>query len=187
VEREIRKRLCAVAVVWSSIAFACATIEPKRGFDAVQGAVSERIDREVQWDQGTAQDSHVRESVTRLLGEDLSLDASLQVALLNNPALQAGYEDLGVAQADLVQAGLLRNPVFSGFARVPRGSPSQTNLEFDVVQEFVSLLFLPARQRVASANFAATQLRVIDTVLDLAARVKAAYYALQASQGVADS
>ena len=107
------------------------------------------------------------------------------MALLNNPTLRATYEDLGVAQADLVQAGLLRNPVFSGFARVPRGSSSQTNLEFDVAQEFVSLLFLPARKRVAGANFKAKKLRVIDAVLDLAARVKAAYFVLQASENVA--
>ena len=185
-EREILKRLWAVALVFSSIASGCATIEPKLGFTAVQSAVAERIDHEVQWDQGTAQDSHVRESVTRLFGEELSLDASLQVALLNNPTLQATYEDLGVAQADLVQAGLLRNPVFSGFARVPRGSPSQTNVEFDVAQEFVGLLFLPARKRVASVNFEARKHRVIDAVLDLAARVKGAYYGLQASESVAD-
>jgi len=186
VEREIQKRLWAVALAFSSIAPGCATIEPKLGFTDVQSAVAERIDHEVQWDQGTVQDSHVRESVTRLFGEELSLDASLQVALLNNPTLQATYEDLGVAQADLVQAGLLRNPVFSGFARFPRGSPSQTNVEFDVAQEFVSLLFLPARKRVASVNFEARKQRVIDAVLDLAARVKAAYYGLQASQSVAD-
>jgi cobalt-zinc-cadmium efflux system outer membrane protein len=185
VEREIRKRPWAVALACSSIAWGCATIEPKLGFDDVQSAVADRIDREVQWDQGTPQDAHARESVAQLFGEELSLDASLQVALLNNPTLQATYEDLGVAQADLVQAGLLRNPVFSGFARVPRGSPSQTNLEFDVAQEFVSLLFLPARKRVASANFEAKKLRVIDAVLDLAARVKAAYFGLQASENVA--
>jgi cobalt-zinc-cadmium efflux system outer membrane protein len=173
VEREIRKRVWTVALASSSITWGCATIEPKLGFDDVQSAIADRIDREVQWDQGTPQDAHARESMAQLLGEELSLDASLQVALLNNPNLQSTYEDLGVAQADLVQAGLLRNPVFSGFARVPRGSPSQTNLEF--AEEFVSLLFLPTRKRVASANFEAKKLRVIDAVLDLAVRVKATY------------
>jgi cobalt-zinc-cadmium efflux system outer membrane protein len=186
VDREIRKRLCAIAMASSSIVLGCATIEPKRGFADVKSAVAGRIDREVEWDQGTEQDSHVRESVGRLLTGELGPEAALQVALLNNPTLQATYEELGVAQADLVQAGLLRNPVFSGFARVPRGSPSQTNLEFDVAQEFVGLLFRPARRRVASANFEARKFHVIDAVLDLAAQVKAAYFGLQASANVAD-
>ncbi|MET0152807.1 MAG: TolC family protein [Candidatus Binatia bacterium] len=184
--KEIRKRLCAIAMASSSIVLGCTTVEPKRGFADVQNAVAGRIDHEVEWDQGTQQDAHVRESVERLLTDELGLEAALQIALLNNPTLQATYEELGVAQADLVQAGLLRNPVFSGFARVPRGSPSQTNLEFDVAQEFVGLLFLPARRRVASANFEARKLHVIDAVLDLAARVKAAYFGLQASENVAD-
>ena len=35
------------------------------------------------------------------------------------------YADLGVAQADLVQAGLLRNPVFDGIIRFPvSGGPA---------------------------------------------------------------
>jgi cobalt-zinc-cadmium efflux system outer membrane protein len=186
VRREIRKRLCAIAVASSSLALGCATVEPKRGFADVQKAIAGRIDRQVEWDQGTEQDAHVRQSVERLLSGELGLEAAVQIALLNNPTLQATYEDLGVAQADLVQAGLLRNPVFSGFARFPRGSPSQTNLEFDVAQEFVGLLFLPARRRVAGANFEARKLHVIDAVLDLAAQVKAEYFGLQASQNVAD-
>ncbi len=184
-DREIRKRLCAVAMASSSIVLGCATMEPKRGFADVKSAVAGRIDREVEWDQGTEQDRHVREKVGRLLTGELGPEAALQVALLNNPTLQATYEELGVAQADLVQAGLLRNPVFSGFARIPRGSPSQTNLEFDVAQEFVGLLFLPARRRVASANFEARKLHVIAAVLDLAAQVKGAYFGLQASANVA--
>ncbi len=184
--RRIRTRLCAIALATSSIGLGCATIEPKRGFADVKSTVAGRIDRDVEWDQGTEQDFHVRESVGHLLTDEIGLEAALQVALLNNPGLQATYEDLGVAQADLVQAGLLRNPVFSGFARVPRGSPSQTNLEFDVAQEFVGLLLLPARKRVASANFEARKLHVIQAVLDLASQVKAAYFGLQASENLAD-
>jgi hypothetical protein len=63
VERKIRKRLCAVALICSWVVLGCATIEPKLGFDDVQSAVADRIDREVQWDQGTPQDAHVRQSV----------------------------------------------------------------------------------------------------------------------------
>ena len=46
--------------------------------------------------------------------------SAVQVALLNNRGLQATYAELGIAEADVVQAGRLRNPGFS-FARLRRG------------------------------------------------------------------
>ena len=51
-------------------------------------------------------------------------ESAVQIALLNNPALQAAYEDLGVAQADVVQAGILKNPTFleARISRRSRGS-----------------------------------------------------------------
>jgi cobalt-zinc-cadmium efflux system outer membrane protein len=165
----------------------CATVQPKGGFTEVRGLIAERLDRDVQWDQGTPEDARVRETVGRLLQNDLAVDAAVQIALLNNPTLQATYEDLGVAQADLVEAGLLKNPVFSGFTRIPHsGPPSQTNLEFDVSQEFINVLFLPARKRIAATNFEAKKLRVTNAVLELAARVRAAYYGLEAAQNLTE-
>ena len=49
----------------------------------------------------------------RLLQKELSVDTAVQIALLNNRDLQGSYASLGIAQADLVEAGLLENPVFS--------------------------------------------------------------------------
>lgn len=174
------------AVLLSAVAFAsgCATVQAKRGFGDVRRSVVERLDRDVQWDQGTAEDARVRETVRGLLEKELDVNAAVQVALLNNPTLQATYEDLGVAQADLVEAGLLKNPVFSGFARIPHSPPSQTNLEFDVAQDFISILFLPARKRIAGTNFEAAKLRVTNAVLDFAAQVRAAYYNLAAAENM---
>jgi len=177
------------SVVASTVALlsGCATVQPKGGFTEVRGLIAERLDQDVQWDQGTPEDARVRETVGKLLQNELAVDAAVQIALLNNPTLQATYEDLGVAQADLVEAGLLKNPVFSGFVRLPHsGPPSQANLEFDVSQEFINILFLPARKRIAATNFEAKKLRVTNAVLELGARVRAAYYGLEAAQNVTE-
>ncbi|MGH9390674.1 MAG: TolC family protein, partial [Vicinamibacteria bacterium] len=107
------------------------------------------------------------------------IDAAVQLALLNNRSLQATYEELAIAQADLVQAGLLRNPVFSGKARFPDKGLSGTNTEFELVQSFMDLLLRPLRKKLATAQFEQAKLRVSDAVLDLAAEVKSAYYTLQ--------
>src|SRR5688572_910965 len=48
--------------------------------------------------------------IDSVLRDGLTLDESLRLALLNNRRLQAEFATLGMARADLVQAGLLQNP-----------------------------------------------------------------------------
>jgi cobalt-zinc-cadmium efflux system outer membrane protein len=85
-----------------------------------------------------------------------------------------GGVPLGIAQADLVQAGLLRNPVFSGRVRFPDRPPSGTNLELAVVQDFLDVLTLSARKSLAAGQLEAVELEVALDVLDLAAQVREA-------------
>ena len=66
-------------------------------------------------------DRLVLESVQALLGRELTADAAVQVALLNNRNLQATYEDLGVAQADLVAGGAAAESRLRRRLQVPRG------------------------------------------------------------------
>src|SRR5215207_9439443 len=87
----------------------CSSASPRRDHLAnVQRAIGERGEYRVHWNRGSPADAEVAASVRQLLAQPLSSDAAVQVALLNNPTLQATYEDVGVAQADLVGAGLLR-------------------------------------------------------------------------------
>jgi cobalt-zinc-cadmium efflux system outer membrane protein len=104
----------------------------------------------------------------------------VQVALLNNRTLQAVYEDLSLAQADLVEAGLLRNPILSGEVRFGIDEPG-TGASLDVVQDFVSVLYIPLRKGRAEAAFEAAKVRVTGAVVDLAARVRTTFYEHQAA------
>ena len=61
----------------------------------------------------------VADTIRELLREELTIDRAVRIALLNNRALQAMLEDLGIARADALQISLIQNPVFSGHARVP--------------------------------------------------------------------
>ena len=58
----------------------------------------------IHWNQGTDADAQVAAVVDDLLSTALTADSTVQIALLNNPSLQATYASLGVAQAELVQA-----------------------------------------------------------------------------------
>lgn len=163
----------------------CAAVPERGGFAEVRSLSGERLGHELHWRLGTAEDEAADRAVARLLAEELPAEAAVQVALLRNADLQAAYERLGAAQADLVQAGLLENPVFSGFARFPDRAPSKTNLEFEVALNFLDLLMLPARKRLASAQFEETRLQVAQKVLELATEVRKAYYRAVSAEGVA--
>src|ERR1051325_11533326 len=99
----------ATAIVVTGFA-GCAKVPPDAGFDDVRITVQESTAHLVQWRGHSAADAEVDAAVHGLLQHDLTADDAVQIALLNNLNLQATYQELGIAQADLVQAGLLKTP-----------------------------------------------------------------------------
>jgi cobalt-zinc-cadmium efflux system outer membrane protein len=159
----------------------CTTIPQEAGFSDVERSVADRGIKRVHWNQGTPSDEAVALAVQEMLAEELTADQAVQIALLNNRNLQATYEDLSVAQADLVQAGLLKNPVFDFDFRFYEGSGGP-QIEGSIVQEFIDILQIPLRKRVAESRFEAAKLRVAGAILDLAAQTRTGFYRLQADQ-----
>jgi cobalt-zinc-cadmium efflux system outer membrane protein len=113
-----------------------------------------------------------------LLAEPLTEEAAIRAALLNNRDVRAFYEDLGIARADLVQAGLLRNPVFEGNTKFFDGA---TEIEFGIAQSFLEVFFIPLRCRVAAAELAAAKASVARRVVGVAFDVRRAYIRHHAS------
>ncbi|WP_242588613.1 TolC family protein [Corallococcus macrosporus] len=134
------------------------------------------------WNQGTPEDARVQQHLDALLAGDLTSDHAVEVALLNNPALQGTYEELGVSQADMVQAGLLTNPSFDGSIGFPLSSDGGIEHEFSIVQNFVDLFTLPLRKRVAKEQFLADTLRVAHEALATTAEVRQTFTEVQALQ-----
>src|SRR5688500_18771781 len=141
----------------------CSSSRPRDAdFEDVQ-RTAEQSGHNIHWNRGTAADREVAQKVQQLLAQELTVDRAVQIALLNSPELQAEFEELGVAQADLVEAGLLRNPIFDASVRwADAGGP---NVELGITQSFLDLLFIPARKRVATAQLEAAKARVADAVL----------------------
>lgn len=164
---------------------ACSTVPEEAGFSDTAAIVRERGSLEIHWQRGQSQDDEVDAQVRALLQRDLEADGAVAIALLRNRHLQALYEDLRIAQADLVEAGLLRNPIFTFQGRFPQGG-GRAALELGLEEDFLSILYLPMRKRVAAASFEATKLRVSAHVLTLAGEVRVAFYDLQAAEQLAD-
>ena len=164
-----------------TLLISCAQVPRESGFDDVRELVGRRMDYRLHWNQGTQADAEVEDTIAIMVEQELTLDAVVQIALLNNPRLQASYEELGVTQADLVEAGLLDNPVFLTRVRFPDRYPRMTNLEFGITQNFLNLLMLPARKKLAAVQFERVKLKVADEVIVLAAEAQKSYYQVLAA------
>ncbi|MGZ3420480.1 MAG: TolC family protein [Polyangiales bacterium] len=128
------------------------------------------------WRTGGPEDAEADKAVKALLAKELTVDAAVQIALLNDRNLQSTYEDLGVAQADLVQAGLLKNPVFTGTYHTPLDPGHGAAIGADLVFDFVELFVRGARKRVAATALEGAKYRVADAVVRHAHEVKKAYF-----------
>lgn len=159
----------------------CASVDLRAGFPEVSAVVEERAATKIVWNRGNELDNEAAEKLRALLQKKLAADDAVQIAMLNNRDLQAIYTDLGVAQADLVQAGLFRNPILDAAVLFPL-SGVRPDLQLSVVISFLDALYVPLRKRVAAARFEEAKLRVTGAVLDLAAQVRRAFHEHQANE-----
>jgi len=159
----------------------CTSMAINAGFDDVRTAVAQRNQVQISWNNGTELDKEAAEKLDSLLKRKLTADDAVQIALLNNRELQAVYSDLGIAQSDLVQAGLLSNPIFDAVVKFPT-SGGRADLELGAAMNFLNIFYIPLRKRVATARFEETKTRLSGAVLDFAGRVRGAFYSYEADE-----
>jgi cobalt-zinc-cadmium efflux system outer membrane protein len=178
--RTTRSKAIALAFLIAAGVSGCASVTPDQRFPEIQADTLARVGGRVEWRQGTAADDLVDQRIAALLGQPLSADDAVQVALFNNAGLQATFEDLGIAQAEVVTAGQLRNPDIAGFFRFPSSPPSGLNWNIGIDAWLLDAFLVPVRQRLANASEDQTLRLVTQQVVRLAADTRAAYFALQA-------
>ena len=151
----------------------CASFSKDAGFNSVESVAKDRLNKELKWVKSDADAENVQAIVQKLLANPLTVDDAVQIALLNNRGLQATYAELGIAEADLVQAGRLRNPHLA-YLNVNGGS--ETKIERALTFDFMQLITMPLAIRLERRRFEATQLRVAAEVLQVAVQTRRAYY-----------
>jgi cobalt-zinc-cadmium efflux system outer membrane protein len=175
----------ALLFVFAIFGSACATPRERPGFDRVEELTAREGSSDLTWALSVDERNAIEAQVKSLLGPDLGPDDAVRIALLHNPELQATYERLGFAEADLVEAGLLRNPTFAGAFMPGVGPLSGTRkVEVELTQSVMQLLLMPARKRIEGERFEGAQLDVAARVLDVAAKTRRAWYALVAQRNV---
>jgi len=172
-----------LAVLGAAWLGGCASFSPDGGFDAVQSATQSHIQKDVVWSRDDTRRSQTRARVDALLAQSpLDADTAVQVALLNNPGLQATFQSLGVAEADWVQARTLPNPGLT-VGRLTRGDEE----EWDGVLHLflMQMLTMPMRGQIEQRLFEKTRTEVTLEVLRLAADTRKAFFtAVAADQTV---
>jgi cobalt-zinc-cadmium efflux system outer membrane protein len=134
------------------------------------------------------QDQQARErtlaDVRKLLRDSLTPTTSAQIALLNNQGLRSTFEEIGLAEADVMEARTVPNPRLDISARFPDKPPSGTDVEWGIAQDFLNILMIPLKTKVAKDHLAAVQLRVSDEVTQLVAETKSTVYQLEAAEEI---
>lgn len=165
----------------------CASVKPTEARRDVAEIVEQRagladVIPEQEDDESRAK---VRARVDELMANPLNLDRALQVAMLNNRELRATLEELGVAQADLVDAGLLANPVISGdLVNSTRGYGLGGGLA--LTQSLLSVFLIPAKRRIAKTRLSQVVVLVGQAALMLARDVRVAFARAQAAEQTVD-
>ena len=151
----------------------CATFSQDGGLDAVSTMASARTGQDVRLLSASGDSDASRAELDRLLGAPLTADSAVRVALLNNRGLRASLAGLRVAEADLVQAGRMRNPAFS-FSRMAGGG--ETEIERSVMFDLTGLLTMPIRRDIEARRFRSAQLVAATDVVRIAADTRKAWF-----------
>ncbi len=151
----------------------CASFSEDRGFGLAQQTAKDRLGKDAAWVRSEADADSVKAKVAALLAKPLSADDAVQIALYNNPGLQATYAELGISESDLVSAGRLENPRFSFMRAINRENDVKIEglLSFGVM----SLITLPLRMEAAGRRFEAARRGVTSEMLRTASETRKAW------------
>lgn len=162
----------------------CTSLSPQLGFKEVNEAVTKRSGSLIYWNKGTEEDKVIEGKVDQLLSSELTPDTATQIALLKNRKFQATLQELGIAQSDLVTAGLLPNPIIDGDIIFPKGGVS---FELAVVQNFIGIFQIPLKQKIAESEFEETKIKVIKEALFLANQTRSTFFEVQALEKIIEN
>jgi len=169
----VQYRTIAALVSASLLLGGCATFSKDGGFGNVQQTTQQHIKQEIAWPKTKDEQSKVNDQVNALLEHKLDVESAVQIALLNNKRLQASFYELGISEADLVQAGRLPNPRFSMLY-------AKNNGEYKIEQAFTfnifSLITIPKAVEIEKRRFEQVQKETVLDVLKLANHTRLAYF-----------
>ena len=161
----------------------CATVQPGLDPPQINRLLAARGAPQLGWEQnGSGADEAL---VTKWLGEPMTAERAVRVAMLRSPRLQEEYARLGLARADIMEAVQVANPRFTIGNLNALGGPG-SQLTLGLAMPLVDLLVLPTRARLARSDFERAKLAIAASVLGVGFDVESAWYDYVGTQQVAD-
>ena len=161
----------------------CSSLQPTAELSEVSMLVHERTGETIVWDPTLRPPKDINTEIQSILSKTLTMKSAVRIALLNNSGLRAAYAELGIGRADLVQAGLVHNPLFEAAVKFPQGD-HQLNLDLGITLELLDILFVPLKREIADSELNAKKAEVAGFVIGLIADVRDAFVSLQAAQQI---
>jgi len=169
----IRKSI-RILMLTSALALSgCASFTADRGMSSVLEYAGTPLGKDVIAIRSPEEEVAARAIVDQLLAKRLSPDDAVQIALVNNRDLQSAYNQLGISEAQRIQASLPPNPTFSLERLAGVGS---VEIEARAIASVLSLLTLPVRAQIATDRFRQAQLEAAETTLRIATETRRAYF-----------
>lgn len=165
--------LAFFSICASLVLSGCATFSEDSGFVDVKKTAAQHIKQEIVWPKNENEQKIVAERVSKLLKQQLDADGAVQIALLNNKGLQASFYNLGISEADILQAGRLPNPKFS---MVYAQNNGDYKIEQALTFNIFSLITMPKMVEIERRNFEKTKQTVSLKVLQLAYQTRSAFF-----------
>jgi len=177
--RFVYLHLRPLAVVGATVFLAgCASLDPTADFEEAMSLVEERGGWRPDWNTPWTGEVAVWDGTS-----PLGVDQAVTIALRNNRDLRATLEAIASARADLVQSGLLPNPVLSlAYGPAILGDPGGATISVSLLQQFTDLWLMPARKDAAASALREQILGVSDTALRLVADARSAHAQIVNSQ-----
>lgn len=167
-----------IAAMVTSISLGgCANFSADGGMTLVADQTGSILGQEVVKITTEDESAAVQARVAAMLAKPLTVETAVQVALLNNRALQAAYNDLGVSEAEMIEASLPPSPTVT----LSRVVGSGFEIERLLAQNVLALLTLPRRREIAEDKYRAAQARAVEITLATAAEARRAYIRAVAS------
>lgn len=98
---------------------------------------------------------------------ELTVNQALELAMRQNPAVQAIYRQVDMSQAEQDQVSLLVNPVSSASVGFPDQAGAQNRTEFALSWNLLDLLRRSDREALASTRMRQARLQMEDSLLEL--------------------
>jgi outer membrane protein, heavy metal efflux system len=105
----------------------------------------------------------------------ISRKQAVSTALENNMELQAAFEDLGIAKADLVQAGFFSNPHIDTLFRLPDSKKTEAQIEVAGSMNIADFWLVPMRTALASSDLKIMSFALLRLIIETTTAVKMAY------------